>query len=624
MAVKEKENPDAKLMLAAGPKLVLAPTQGVQKKKPSRNVPKSQMSTWQALANVFLPENEAPAPEPKKAAVKTAQKPKGPKQYSKERTYFENGAIRSETPYVDGIKHGKERLYFPDGKLEAEVTWVDGFKDGLEKHFFESGTVKSETNFRLDKREGSDTEFFPENRTIRHESYYQNDIIDGTEREFYANGVIKTVTQWSHGVRHGISSSFTSDGHIVAEVPYINNAIDGVVRNYFDNQQLNHETPFKNGVKHGVERCYFPSGKLQRIATYQDGELSGTRKIYYQSGYLESETTYSDGKKNGFDREYYNIDCAICPDSAAAQATAVARASSGATLTRTSEITGQKEVVFLSDDDKRGLLKHEAYFSHGVAEGVERTYYENGNVEQEWSLKNGFWEGVARQYYESGELYSQSEYIDGHREGEEKYYHLTGSLKFTIIYDELSRPIAGRCVCGRELSHEELDAFYSRHEEPTCDHKNSDPRYARFNEVANVDTNHANLDKDTIKAAVFGRQHEAITKGKTNLGPVSTKENVPARSMNAYEHASSSGGLTPEQVRAVMKTLPRKQTAAPGFAPGAQVEPVIPFIIQKPLPPSARIARDRLKMGLTEGSDDPYEPQFNVLAQSIFEKKSCS
>lgn len=600
MAIKEKENPDAKLMLAAGPKLVLAPTQGVQKRKPSRNVPKSQMSTWQALASVFLPENEEPAPAPKKKAVAPkAKKAVGPKQYSKERTYFDNGAIRSETPYVDGIKHGKERLYFPDGKLEAEVNWVDGFKDGLEKHFFESGTVKSETNFRLDKREGSDTEFFPENRAIRHESYYQNDIIDGTEREFYSNGVIKTVTQWSHGVRHGISSSFTSEGHIVAEVPYINNAIDGVVRNYFDNQQLNHETPFKNGVKHGVERCYFPSGKLQRIANYRDGELNGTRKIYYQSGYLESETTYSDGKKNGFDREYYNIDCAICPDSAAAKATAVARASSGATLTRTSEITGQKEVVFLSDDDKRGLLKHEAYFSHGVAEGVERTYYENGNVEQEWTLKNGFWEGIARQYYESGELYNQSEYIDGHREGEEKYYHLTGSLKFTIVYDELSRPIAGRCVCGRELTNEELDAFYSRHEEPKCDHKNGDLRYARFNEFASLDnSNNSELDKSAIKDAVFGRQHEAIAQGKTRLNSTASNHEAPAYS----------GGLTPEQVREVMKTLPRKQTAAPGFAPGAQVEPVIPFVIQKPLPPSARIARDRLKMGLTEGSDDPYEP----------------
>lgn len=601
MARKEKENTDAKLMLAAGPKLVLAPTQGESRKKPSRNVPKSQMSTWQALASVFLPENEEPAPAPKQQVQAHARPKKpAPKQYSKERTYFENGAIRSETPYIDGIRHGKERLYFPDGKLEAEVPWVDGHKDGLEKHFFETGSVKSETNFRLDKREGSDTEFYPENRAIRHESYYQNDIIDGTEREFYANGLIKTVTQWSHGRRHGISSSFTSEGHIVAEVPYIDNAIDGVVRNYFENQQLNHETPFKNGVKHGVERCYFPSGKLQRIATYRDGELNGTRKIYYQSGYLESETTFSDGKKNGFDREYYNIDCAISPDSAAAKASSLASASSGPTLTRTSQETGQKEVVFLSDDDKRGLMKHEAYFSHGIAEGIERTYYENGNVEQEWTLKKGFWEGMARQYYESGELYCQSYYTDGHREGEELYFYLTGSLKFSIVYDDLSRPVSGRCVCGRELTHDELDAFYSRHEEPECDHKAGNPIYARFNEHAStLTTNNTELNSNEVKAAVFGGQHEAIKQGQIDLDE---------RPSEPVKPKSSENRLTPEQVKAVMKTIPRKNTATPGFAPGAQVEPVIPFVFQKPLPPSARIARDRLKMGLTEGSDDPYEP----------------
>ena len=37
-------------------------TFGQGKKKPSRTVPKPQMSTWQALASLFLPNNEEPAP----------------------------------------------------------------------------------------------------------------------------------------------------------------------------------------------------------------------------------------------------------------------------------------------------------------------------------------------------------------------------------------------------------------------------------------------------------------------------------------------------------------------------------------------------------------------------------
>lgn len=37
-------------------------TFGQGKKKPSRTVPKPQMSTWQALDSVFLPDNEEPTP----------------------------------------------------------------------------------------------------------------------------------------------------------------------------------------------------------------------------------------------------------------------------------------------------------------------------------------------------------------------------------------------------------------------------------------------------------------------------------------------------------------------------------------------------------------------------------
>lgn len=55
-------------MPAAEPKLVLAPTQGEARKKCSRTVPKSQMSTYLALASVFLPDNEEPAPTTNKSS----------------------------------------------------------------------------------------------------------------------------------------------------------------------------------------------------------------------------------------------------------------------------------------------------------------------------------------------------------------------------------------------------------------------------------------------------------------------------------------------------------------------------------------------------------------------------
>ena len=479
---KAKQDPNVKLMLAAGPKLthLMPGDRPAKQDKPANDMSRpaapqqaasTGMSTVEALAKVFF---NAPAAQSSPAAnvdPNAAAAQKGVKKHTTERSYFENGMIRSETPLVDGIRHGRERVFFANGNVQIETPWVKGYKEGVEKQYFENGGIRRTTSYRLSKKQGADTEYFEQGNAIRRESYYTDDIIDGTQREFYPNGTIKNVNQYEHGDRHGISSTFTSQGAIMNETPYVHNIIHGVARSYYSDGQLNHETPFQNGVKHGVEKWFYISGKIQRVAFYQDGELNGTRKMYYENGYIESETTFSDGKKNGWDREYYSLDTSTEPESEGAKATQKVLETSGVSIIKPKDENGDRKIVFMGDDEKRGLMKHEAFYNHGEPEGLERTYYDNGNVETEGNAVNGFWEGIAKTYYESGVIHMESNFKAGVRVGEERHYSLAGHLKFIVYYDENGKPFEGKCACGKKFTQDQLDAFYNGSGDPTCDHR---------------------------------------------------------------------------------------------------------------------------------------------------------
>ena len=60
------------------------------------------------------------------------------------RVYFVSEALRSETPYVNGKRHGLDKEYFESGVLSWVVPYVNGREHGIEKSYYKSGALKSE------------------------------------------------------------------------------------------------------------------------------------------------------------------------------------------------------------------------------------------------------------------------------------------------------------------------------------------------------------------------------------------------------------------------------------------------------------------------------------------------
>jgi antitoxin component YwqK of YwqJK toxin-antitoxin module len=74
--------------------------------------------------------------------------------------------------------------------------------------------------------------------------------------------------------------------------------------------------------------------------------------------------------------------------------------------------------------------------------GAKKTFYDNGNVQNEYNLKDGKLQGVGKNYFEDGTLKIISTFSNGKRNGPAKEYEENGQLigEYNYLNDELNGP----------------------------------------------------------------------------------------------------------------------------------------------------------------------------------------
>ena len=68
--------------------------------------------------------------------------------------YYASGALYSETPLVNGKKHGIARAYYESGALLWVIPYVNGQRHGIEKTYYSSGALWWETPYVNEQRHG--------------------------------------------------------------------------------------------------------------------------------------------------------------------------------------------------------------------------------------------------------------------------------------------------------------------------------------------------------------------------------------------------------------------------------------------------------------------------------------
>ena len=137
---------------------------------------------------------------------------------------------------------------------------------------------------------------------------------------------------------------------------------------------------YKDDVMDGGNYAWDKNGRMTSKQEYKEGKLDGKSVIYTDKGFIQEESEYKAGKRHGITTWYLYGEKA----------------------------QGPKYVMYTYQD--------------GMFEGVQETYYENGNVKTSKMFSNNVQNGPAIEYYEDGSIKSEANYKNGELKGRVKEY----------------------------------------------------------------------------------------------------------------------------------------------------------------------------------------------------------
>ena len=231
------------------------------------------------------------------------------------RTYWENGNIKTEERYVDGIRNGLSKTYLIDGRLLTEKNYKDGLLHGKCKDYssiddknlisekeYKNGELVSYMCYYKGKKHlkayydsGRAKKYihFDEEGKIQRIENYCIGVADG---KFIENiGGVTIVTPYSLGYVSGKLKHY-ADNMLLYDVDYIDGMVEGKQK-FYCKVGLKQETQYKEGYIDGKQKIYFDDGKSLEVSrSFEGGYLHGYVNIYEKSGETKSKRKYERGR----------------------------------------------------------------------------------------------------------------------------------------------------------------------------------------------------------------------------------------------------------------------------------------------------------------------------------------
>ncbi len=83
---------------------------------------------------------------------------------------------------------------------------------------------------------------------------------------------------------------------------------------------------------------------------------------------------------------------------------------------------------------KTKLIIYEKNYKEGKQEGMQKCWYNNGQLFYEENYKNGKQEGIQKYWYKNGQLWYEKNYKEGKQEGIQKKWYKNGQLDYENNY----------------------------------------------------------------------------------------------------------------------------------------------------------------------------------------------
>ncbi len=324
----------------------------------------------------------------------------GDHQLNIKQEWYENGNMRSEEYFLNGIAHGPYRRWYEDGTPELEQFKKQNQNDSIMRMWYPDGSLKHFADYRHSS--GS----------------------DGPQMRFFPNGRLEHITAGS------LTCRYDSLGNIVVE--YVSGAGAFNISNESDRARFLHQGEM-NPTRQGLWKIYSVDGVLRYQATYVNGIIEGEERTYYANGTLAQIINYHQGWKNGWSIAYATngTDTMYCGNHLNNRRTGIWR--SYHTNGRIYEITqytpdGMGALQLLKADEN-GKVQVKAVYNKEKKQMERSYYYEDGTLGNLYVLKDGYKHDDSYEYYKSGKLKLTREYDKDGIVHEAKMYYESGALR---------------------------------------------------------------------------------------------------------------------------------------------------------------------------------------------------
>ncbi|WP_095072618.1 toxin-antitoxin system YwqK family antitoxin [Tenacibaculum jejuense] len=371
-------------------------------------------------------------------------------------TFYRSGTPRFIKTYKNGLKHGVAKSFFKNGRLDQKGFWFEGEAEGEWEEFEKEGYLKRRYLYKKGEEvwikdytkegvleiEKKFIKILGDSIVETFHSYYTTDKLLAEKgftkegylfyNEFYENGKVKvTANQISNGnYRH---NTYHENGQIKSSFIY---------EEY--KEGFRNDDEYFNKLTNGNWKEFHENGTIAEEFSTKNGIIVGTHKIFYANNKLKKVINYNDEgdevgekisfHKNGNKTSYTHYDENGKKDMTK---TFFENGNISEELTLKNGVmlifkeyynTKDNKLKSISYYDERGNGNKTSYthYDENGKKDMTKTFFENGNISKEEILKSGVLVTIKEYYHNTKDIKLRSI----------TYYDEKGEYKTAEYYDE--------------------------------------------------------------------------------------------------------------------------------------------------------------------------------------------
>ena len=214
---------------------------------------------------------------------------------------FQDGYLIEKGP-VDSLRkrYGIWTEYHLTGEFRAKGKYDRDLKINEWIYYFPNGKVEQRGKYDKKGRPIGEWIWYHENEKILRKENYSNGKLDGISEEYDQNGKLISKGEYSDDLKEGFwyyaIENYKEIGNYRLDFP------DSLWKAYYiDENKLRFEGSFLNGEPEGKHTWYYSDGKIQATGKYIAGIKEGNWKYYSQEGDIELIVTYENGIETKWD-----------------------------------------------------------------------------------------------------------------------------------------------------------------------------------------------------------------------------------------------------------------------------------------------------------------------------------